>query len=73
MKRQQFLVTNSDCYVKKETCRKKQGKILEGNRVVFDHGLIAMLEGACRAFSKCAGSYENSRAEGTWSKSWLML
>lgn len=73
MKRQQFLVTNSDFYVKKETCRKKQGKILEGNRVVFDHGLIAMLEGAWSAFSKCAGSYKNPRAEGTRSKAWLML
>lgn len=36
-------MTNSDFYVKSESYRKKQGKILEGNGVVFDHGLISML------------------------------
>lgn len=59
--------------LKKKPTEKKQGKTFEGNRVVFDHGLIAMLEGACSAFSACAGSYENPRVGGTWSKEWLML
>lgn len=58
-------MTNSDLYVKKETYRKKkQGKILEGNGAVFDHGLISMLGGAWSASSACAGSYENTLGRG---------
>lgn len=45
---------------------------MEGNGVVFDHGLISMLE-VPAVHLLCAGSYENPGAEGTWSKARPML